>query len=43
MKRQGLLSASGILLLGLIVLMTLHEWDNPLDCLLYTSPSPRDA
>ncbi|HBY49642.1 MAG TPA: LPS export ABC transporter periplasmic protein LptC, partial [Alcanivorax sp.] len=27
MKRQGLLSASGILLLGLIVLMTLHEWD----------------
>ncbi|HCI10622.1 MAG TPA: LPS export ABC transporter periplasmic protein LptC, partial [Alcanivorax sp.] len=29
MKRQGLLSASGILLLGLIVLMTLHEWDNP--------------
>ena len=31
MRRQGLLSASGILLLGLIVLMTLHEWDNPLD------------
>lgn len=31
MKRQGLLSASGILLLGLIVLMTLHEWDNPLE------------
>lgn len=31
MKRQGLLSVSGILLLGLIVLMTLHEWGNPLD------------
>ena len=31
MKRQGLLSATGILLLGLIVLMTLHEWDNPLE------------
>ena len=31
MKRQGLLSASGILLLGLIVWMTLHEWDNPLE------------
>lgn len=31
MRRQGLLSASGILLLGLIVLMTLHEWDNPLE------------
>ena len=31
MKRQGLLSASGIVLLGLIVLMTLHEWDNPLE------------
>jgi len=30
-RRQGLLSASGILLLGLIVLMTLHEWDNPLE------------
>jgi len=31
MKRQGLLSASGIILLGMIVLMTLHEWDNPLE------------
>jgi lipopolysaccharide export system protein LptC len=31
MKRQGLLSATGIALLGLIVLMTLHEWDNPLE------------
>ncbi|WP_101674563.1 LPS export ABC transporter periplasmic protein LptC [Alloalcanivorax mobilis] len=31
MKRQGLLSVTGIVLLGLIVLMTLHEWDNPLD------------
>ncbi len=30
MKRQGLLSASGILLLGLVVLMTLHEWDSTL-------------
>ncbi len=29
MKRQGLLSASGIILLGMIVLMTLHEWENP--------------
>lgn len=27
MKRQGLLSLTGIGLLGLIVLMTLHEWD----------------
>jgi len=26
-KRQGLLSLTGIALLGLIVLMTLHEWD----------------
>lgn len=31
MKRQGLLSASGVILLGLIVLMTLHEWENPLE------------
>lgn len=31
MKRQGLLSVTGILMLGLIVLMTLHEWGNPLD------------
>lgn len=30
MKRQGLLSATGILLLGLVVLMTLHEWDDSL-------------
>ena len=30
MRRQGLLSVTGILLLGLIVLMTLHEWGNPL-------------
>lgn len=30
MKRQGLLSATGILLLGLVMLMTLHEWDDPL-------------
>ncbi len=27
MKRQGLLSLSGIALLAMIVLMTLHEWD----------------
>lgn len=27
MKRQGILSLTGIALLGLIVLMTLHEWD----------------
>src|SRR5690606_1905033 len=26
-KKQGLLSLTGIALLGLIVLMTLHEWD----------------
>lgn len=31
MKRQGLLSVTGIALLGLIVLMTLHEWNNPLE------------
>lgn len=30
MKRQGLLSATGILLLGLVMLMTLHEWDSAL-------------
>lgn len=30
MKRQGLLSATGILLLGLVMLMTLHEWDDTL-------------
>ncbi|MDX1804320.1 MAG: LPS export ABC transporter periplasmic protein LptC [Alcanivorax sp.] len=30
MRRQGLLSASGVLLLGLIVLMTLHEWNDTL-------------
>lgn len=30
MRRQGLLSVTGIFLLGLIVLMTLHEWGNPL-------------
>lgn len=30
MRRQGLLSATGILLLGLVVLMTLHEWDSSL-------------
>ncbi len=30
MKRQGLLSATGILLLGLVMLMTLHEWDSTL-------------
>ena len=30
MKRQGLLSATGILLLGLVMLMTLHEWDDSL-------------
>lgn len=28
MKRQGLLSVTGILLLGLVMLMTLHEWDS---------------
>lgn len=28
MKRQGLLSATGLMLLGLIVLMTLHEWED---------------
>lgn len=27
MKKQGILSLTGIALLGLIVLMTLHEWD----------------
>ena len=27
MRKQGLLSLTGIALLGLIVLMTLHEWD----------------
>ncbi|EKF74180.1 hypothetical protein A11A3_10187 [Alcanivorax hongdengensis A-11-3] len=30
MRRQGLLSATGVLLLGLVVLMTLHEWDTSL-------------
>lgn len=30
MKRQGMLSATGVLLLGLIMLMTLHEWDSGL-------------
>jgi len=30
MKRQGLLSATGILMLGLVMLMTLHEWDDSL-------------
>ena len=30
MKRQGLLSATGILMLGLVMLMTLHEWDSTL-------------
>lgn len=30
MNRQGLLSASGLLLLGLIMLMTLHEWEDTL-------------
>ncbi|MGJ3256624.1 MAG: LPS export ABC transporter periplasmic protein LptC [Alcanivorax sp.] len=30
MKRQGLLSATGILMLGLVMLMTLHEWDDTL-------------
>ena len=28
MRRQGLLSATGLILLGLIVLMTLHEWED---------------
>ncbi|MGB1220309.1 MAG: LPS export ABC transporter periplasmic protein LptC [Alcanivoracaceae bacterium] len=28
MKRQGLLSLTGIILLSLIVMMTLHEWDD---------------
>ncbi|MGB1466100.1 MAG: LPS export ABC transporter periplasmic protein LptC [Alcanivorax nanhaiticus] len=42
MKRQGLLSATGILLLGLVVLMTLHEWDNSLpgeDQAVLTAPA----
>ena len=30
MKRQGLLSATGILMLGLVMMMTLHEWDDTL-------------
>ena len=30
MKRQGLLSATGVLMLGLVMLMTLHEWDDTL-------------
>lgn len=33
MKKQGLLSLTGIALLALIVLMTLHEWD-------YAAPPP---
>ncbi|MCK0537897.1 LPS export ABC transporter periplasmic protein LptC [Alcanivorax quisquiliarum] len=28
MRRQGLLSATGLILLSLIVLMTLHEWED---------------
>ncbi|MCK0154989.1 LPS export ABC transporter periplasmic protein LptC [Alcanivorax sp. S6407] len=42
MKRQGLLSATGILLLGLVVLMTLHEWDTSLpgeDQAVLTAPA----
>lgn len=35
MKRQGLLSLTGIALLSLIVLMTLHEWD-------YATPPPAE-
>ena len=33
MKRQGVLSLTGVALLGLIVMMTLHEWD-------YATPPP---
>lgn len=42
MKRQGLLSATGILLLGLVVMMTLHEWDSSLpgeDQAVLTAPA----
>ncbi len=42
MKRQGLLSASGILLLGLVMMMTLHEWDSSLpgdDQAVLTAPA----
>ncbi|MZR62504.1 LPS export ABC transporter periplasmic protein LptC [Alcanivorax sp. DP30] len=42
MKRQGLLSATGILLLGLVMLMTLHEWDSNLpgeDQAVLTAPA----
>ncbi len=42
MRRQGLLSATGILLLGLVVLMTLHEWDSTLpgeDQAVLTAPA----
>ena len=42
MKRQGLLSATGILLLGLVVMMTLHEWDSSLpgeDLAVLTAPA----
>ena len=42
MKRQGLLSATGILLLGLVMLMTLHEWDDSLpgqDLAVETAPA----
>lgn len=28
MKREGLLSATGVLLLGIIALLTLHEWED---------------
>lgn len=28
MRREGLLSASGVLLIGIIALMTLHEWED---------------
>ena len=31
MRRPGLLSASGVILLVVIVMMTLHEWGNPLE------------
>lgn len=34
MKRQGLLSATGLILLSLIVLMTLHEWEDRVPALL---------
>ena len=43
MKRQGLPSATGILLLGLVMLMTLHEqWDDSLpgqDLAVETAPA----